>query len=143
MIKYFDDKNKNIVNKELFSKIAEEKAKEFGKVYFKKLRNDRNKKIFNSKSQIRKFYDDVLRNKIIIENLAYNNPDEEFRRRLPYIKMLKAKAYYAFEREKITLAFKEFIEENVDIVEDMKDFEVFCNFFEAIVAFSAMYVQRD
>ena len=154
MVKYFEDKSKGIVNEELFSSIAEKIAKEFGEIYERREGRGRPRKLSNTKSQIRKFYDEVLRNKIMIESVSSSREqkegveyekrlNEEFKKRLPYIKMLKAKAAYVFEREKITPAFKNFIEENVDSISDWEDFKVFCDFFEAVVAYSAVYVKKN
>ncbi len=159
MIKYFKDKSKGIVNEELFSNVAEKVAKEFGQTESKSLGKDRRgkekiKSLSNSKSQIRKFYDEVLRNKVIIESMSSSQDsgskeeyetivEREFKKRLPYIKMLKAKVTYAYEREKITSNFKKFIEENIDSIGDWEDFKVFCDFFEAVVAYSAAYVKKD
>ncbi len=158
MVKYFKDKSKGIVNEELFSSVAEEIAKKFGQSEKKSLGKDRKgkektKNLSNSKSQIRKFYDEVLRNKVIIESMSSSQDssreeyeiivEREFRKRLPYIKMLKAKVTYAYVREKITSDFKKFIEENIDSIRDWEDFKVFCDFFEAVVAYSAAYVKKD
>ena len=136
-MKYFVDDAKEKVDPTLFDEKAESTAKKFGEAYFKGKRS-----INNSKSQIRKFYDEVLRNKTIIENTIYSQ-DEEFKRRLPYIKMLKAKAAYAREREKITPSFKDFIDQNIDSIMDWNDFKVFCDFFESVVAYSAVYVKKN
>ncbi len=158
MVKYFKDKSKGIVNEELFSSVAEEIARKFGQPEKKSLGKDRRgkekiKNLSNSKSQIRKFYDEVLRNKVIIESISSSQDssreeyeiiiEREFRKRLPYIKMLKAKVTYAYVREKITSDFRRFIEENIDSISDWEDFKVFCDFFEAVVAYSAAYVKKD
>jgi len=82
-------------------------------------------------NQIRKFYDEVMRLKSDYEK------ENNFRKILPYFKMLKAKANVAFERGNINKNFKKFIEKNVDNVgSDEKKFKVFCTFFEAVVAYS-------
>ena len=82
-------------------------------------------------NQIRKFYDEVLRLKNDYEKA--NN----FRKVLPYFKMLKAKANVAYERGNINRNFKIFIEKNVDYVgDDEERFKIFCTFFEAVVAYS-------
>ena len=89
-----------------------------------------------SSTQIRKFYEQVLNLKQKLDN------GEDFRKILPYFKMLKAKANVAYQRDVINTNFKIFIEKNVDYVakgnlEDMKKkFKVFCTFFEAVVAYA-------
>ena len=100
-------------------------------------RNKRRVKKNLSYSQIRKFYDEVLNFKAMLDN------GKSFREILPYFKMLKAKANVAFERDVINCNFKEFIDKNVDYVtkpknieEKEKRFNVFVTFFEAVVAYS-------
>ncbi|HDD35832.1 MAG TPA: type III-A CRISPR-associated protein Csm2 [Candidatus Desulfofervidus auxilii] len=84
--------------------------------------------------QLRKFYNQILAIKQRIENKE--NKDEEFKRQLPYIKMLKAQAAYARARKHVTDNFKLFMEKQIDVVDDKKDFDAFCELFEAIVAFA-------
>ena len=99
--------------------------------------NQRETKKNLSSTQIRKFYEEVLNLKQKLDN------GEDFRKILPYFKMLKAKANVAYQRDVINTNFKTFIEENVDYVtkgenlEEMKKkFKVFCTFFEAVVAYA-------
>jgi len=117
------------------------KNKDTGKIEFKCKENNqwkencpvKNRKVKSklTYTQIRKFYDEVLRLKSDYEK---NN---NFRRVLPYFRMLKAKANVAFERGNINKNFKTFIEKNVDYVGDNKErFKIFCTFFEAVVAYS-------
>ncbi len=99
-------------------------------------KNQRKIKKKLSSTQIRKFYEEVLNLKQRVDN------GEDFRKILPYFKMLKAKANVAYERDVINTNFKTFIEKNVDYVtkgnlEEMKKkFKVFCTFFEAVVAYA-------
>lgn len=84
-----------------------------------------------SSTQIRKFYEEVLNLKERVDN------GEDFRKILPYFKMLKAKANVAYQRDVINTNFKSFIEKNVDYVGDNEErFKIFCTFFEAVVAYS-------
>jgi len=84
-----------------------------------------------SSTQIRKFYEEVLNLKAQVEN------GKEFRKILPYFKMLKAKANVAYQRDVINTNFKTFIEKNVDYVGSDEDrFKIFCTLFEAVVAYA-------
>lgn len=128
-IQFWENKQNNIVNSNLFSSVAEEYAK---KIHEEGIKNGKPK--YNKPSQIRKFYDEVLRIKALLEK----SPDK-FKELLPYIKMLKAKAMYALGRDLITKDFKKFIDECIDQVKDLKDFEVFATFFEAFMAYYKFY----
>lgn len=125
-IVFWSDKDAEIVNSELFSSVADawaKKIKEAGKT-------DRDK---NKISQIRKFYDEVLL-------FAGRIKDEvQFKKMLPYIKMLNAKAAYADGRNHITKEFKEFIQKCISLVDTKKDFDVFVKFFEAFMGFYRYY----
>ena len=84
-----------------------------------------------SSTQIRKFYEEVLNLKAQVEN------GKEFRKILPYFRMLKAKANVAYQRDVINTNFKTFIEKNVDYVGSDEDrFKIFCTLFEAVVAYA-------
>ncbi len=88
----------------------------------------------NKRSQLRKFYDEVL--------LFYNRiqgDKEKFEQTLPYIKLLRAKVYYARGRDHITDKFKDFIESCIDQIHTWEDFVVFKNFFEAFMGFYRYY----
>ncbi len=143
-MRYFEDENREFVRKELFTKEAENWAKQLGESEEYNAggyRNSRTKTRNNSKSQIRKFFDETLRYKTLIENSSDVN--EEFKKRLPYINMIISKAAYSVGRDKITKEFKEFIEDNLKSVKDFKDFKVFCQLFEAVVAYANQYVKKD
>jgi len=88
-----------------------------------------------SLNQVRKFYNEFLNYKIIIDNSENNQ--EIFKKQLPYIRMLKAKANVAYQRGHINTNFKMFIEGNIDYIkDDMDKFNIFVTFFEAVVAYS-------
>lgn len=120
----FSDYAKDVVD--CFIKKATKKDKRFNK---RKNREEVFKKI--TSSQIRKFYEEVLNLKDQYEL------SKDFKKVLPYFKMLKAKAHIAYERDNINSNFKTFIEKNVDYVgDDEERFKVFCTLFEAVVAYS-------
>ncbi len=129
-VKYFKE---NHIKADLFSDEAERVVKCFISKSVNSDGRDRKgnprKKI--SSTQIRKFYEEVLNLKAMVEN------GKDFREVLPYFKMLKAKANVAYQRDVINTNFKTFIERNVDYVNsDERKFKIFCTFFEAVVAYS-------
>jgi len=131
-VNYYDRDN---IKADLFSDEAEKVVKCFLKSNieqdYKQKRGKRQliKKL--SSTQIRKFYEEMLNLKAMIDN------GKRFREILPYFRMLKAKANVAYERDVINTNFKTFIERNVDYVGDSEDrFKIFCTFFEAVVAYA-------
>jgi len=123
-INYFEEDGN--IRSDLFCEVAENVAN-----YIKKGKG----KI--SSNQIRKFYDEVINLKEQLENKKGQVDDEKaFKMILPYFKMLKARAYYAYKRDNISTNFKTFIEKNVDYVDNENKFKIFCTFFEAVVAYS-------
>ncbi|ADU65768.1 CRISPR-associated protein, Csm2 family [Desulfurispirillum indicum S5] len=105
-----------------------------------KLFSDRAEETFKAMSgrnltftQLRRFYNQILSYR---EQIGADKPYEEL---LPYIAMVKAKAEYAYKRDKINDGFKRFIQSNIDQLCDSRkvdDFFIFCSLFEAVVAYS-------
>ncbi len=129
---YFLDKDKNIVKEDLFTSCADEIAKSF-----------KFDKPPMKSSQVRKFYDEILRRKMIIElETDEKKKKEAFLKQLPYIRMIISKAVYANNRKQPTVNnnFKKFIENNIGNIKEYKEFEVFCDLFEAVVAYSKKYL---
>jgi len=91
-------------------------------------------------SQVRKFYDEILKRKMIIE-LA-EDKKKAFIRQLPYIKMIISKATYGNSRKPKTVSnnFKRFLEDNIKNIKEYEEFKVFCDFFESVVAYSKQYL---
>jgi CRISPR-associated protein Csm2 len=88
-------------------------------------------------TQIRKFYDEVLRLKLKIESA--DNPDEKFKEILPYIKMLIPKVVYSKNKNTVNGAFENFIKNNIREIRRYKEFMVFCDLFECVVAYCKEY----
>jgi len=84
-------------------------------------------------AQLRRFYGDVK----TLEMRWQNSKDKAraFRDILPMIKLLKAKAAYANKRMLVPDSFKNWIWENVDMINEEKDFKAFLLYFEAVVGF--------
>ncbi|MBF0345883.1 MAG: type III-A CRISPR-associated protein Csm2 [Nitrospirae bacterium] len=131
-VSFWKDKDKTLINPDLFSGKADEIAK--------KLTSDRkeSRDKSNKSSQIRKFYDEV----IMFNRRVKDNPSE-FEKILPYLQMLNAKAAYAEGRELISSGFKEFIKKNITQVTEAKDLDVFASFFEAIMGYYKYYNPKN
>lgn len=123
---FWKDKKNKLVNPDLFSTFAENKAKEIA--------NDGPKNC-NKRSQIRKFYDEVLN---FSARMGKKDP-VEFEKMLPYIKMLNAKAAYAKGRGLISDSFKDFLATSLQQIQDQDDFEVFAGLFEAFMGYYRLY----
>lgn len=122
---FWKDKTKKFIKPDLFSTDAEDLAK--------KIAQD-GTKTCNKRTQIRKFYDEVINFSTIV-----GKDPLEFERMLPYLKMLNAKAAYAKSRELISDSFKDFLSSSLQQVNDIDDFEVFAGFFEAFMGYYRFY----
>lgn len=134
-IKYYNEKSEVMVD--LFSEKAEEIVNEIKK----EAPTCNNKYVKNRITQLRRFYNDILtmRNKIEYSK----DPDIEFKKQLPYIKMIAAKANYACQRDHITMFLNEFIKYNVlNLVKTNQDYNIFCTLFESIIAYSTGTLQK-
>ena len=132
-IKYYDGKGGVEVN--LFSVEAEKIVHEIAKPA-PNCNDKSTKNIKNSITQLRRFYNDIL---TIKNKIDYSkDPELEFQKELPYIKMIAAKANYACQREHITMFLNEFIKHNVlNLINTKDDYYVFCTLFESIIAYSS------
>ncbi len=131
-ITFWQNKEKELINPELFSSVAQEIAQ--------KVANDDSG--INAPAQIRKFYDEVLRYDSLIKN------DEDFQKLFPFIKMINAKVAYSKARKSmgknlISEQFKEFLTSSINAVRDRKDFKVFVNLFEAFMGFYKYEYQKN
>lgn len=125
---FWKNKEKGILKTELFSKIAEEKAK--------MVHEDTHSFKENKSSQLRKFFDEVIGYKTQL----ISNPSEEiFEQKLPYIKMLHAKLAYSKARDLISDRCYQLFKGLIQEISDRKDFIAFADFFEAFIAFYKQY----
>ncbi len=132
-VKLWKDKKNGEIDPGLLDTTAEEFAK---KINLERINSGR--KEINKSTQIRKFFDEVIR----FKGLLQTNP-EQFNELLPYIKMLNAKAAYAAGRDLIGSDFKSFLSEGIGQVNDRNDFELFCSFFEAFLGFYKYYSTKE
>lgn len=129
-IQFWQDKDKKKIDPRLYSDRAEELVKTMKKDF------DVNKKV-NKRTQVRKFYDEVMRLHMEARNLDMSQPEkrEQWEILLPMIHMLSAKAAYAKGRELVSDNFRNFIKTSVEQIEDPGDLALFANFFEAFMGF--------
>ncbi|MDD7473252.1 MAG: type III-A CRISPR-associated protein Csm2 [Bdellovibrionota bacterium] len=132
-INFYKDSAKKLVDPCLFSEIAMTHAK--------KIFDDGNSTTIkgdNKPSQIRKFYDELVRYNDIVK-VDKNKFDEC----LPLVHMLIPKVAYAHGRKTVTQSFVEFIGNLVKSINDAKDLSVATQFFESFVAFYKFYKPKD
>lgn len=128
-IEYFKD---GAVNPDLVTKYAEEYANKFVPPKDPNFKAKQTDKAVTS-AQLRRFYGDVKKLEMRLKNSS--DKDTAFLEILPLIKLLKAKAAYARKRELVNESFKNWINDNVDLINDRKEFAAFLLYFEAVVGF--------
>jgi len=116
-MKFYTDKGS--INPKLFSDDAEKMAKQ---IY------DSGQRKNNKRTQIRKFYDEVVRLNTLTKSESWDNV-------LPYVNMLIAKSAYAEGRGHVTADFTNFLKESIGQVKKPADMAVFANAFEAFMGF--------
>lgn len=126
-IQFWKDRESRTIEPGLFSEQAEGLARELAK--------DANQsRDVNKRTQLRKFYDEVLRLNTEARRAEGNWDDI-----LPLVNMVVAKAAYAKGRSKVSDGFLGFIRDSVKQVQDADDLNVFANFFEAFMGFYRLH----
>lgn len=134
-IAFYKDKTWGIIEPKLFSDIAEQTAADIAKSGQTQTRDGKVRLDHNKRTQIRKFYDEVIR----LNGSVKSNPDD-WDVVLPYINMLIAKAAYANGRNKlVTDDFVDLLKDCVAQVQRPSDLDVFANFFESFMGFYRKY----
>lgn len=131
-VKLWQDKAQEKIDPSLFSETAEKLAQQINE----ERQSSRDK--LNKSTQIRKFFDEVVR----FQGMVQTDP-ASFENLLPYIKMLNAKAAYAAGRDLIGPKFNGFLSNSLKQVQNQKDFELFCSFFEAFLGFYKYYSEKE
>lgn len=95
----------------------------------------------NKSSQIRRFYDELLRWEANIRNQPEGVREQAFNQALPFIRMINARAAYAAGRDndKAKLVddnFTKFLRAMLDRVTDYTSLRHACTLFEAVIGFS-------
>jgi len=128
-IKFWKDDKKEKIEPTLFSEQAEKLAKKLAEDN----KSSKGRKE-NKRTQIRKFYDEVLR-----LDMEAKNPERKWDDISPFVHMLVAKTAYAKGRELVSDDFFKFIELSVKQISEPKDLSVFANFFEALMGFYRLH----
>lgn len=132
---YYVDEAKETIRESLLTDRAKSWAVSF--INPKKPRDkwQRNPKL--TSAQLRKFHIEAKTLEERIKN--FDNPNEEFSKLRPLVKMLKSKVAYACPTtgrdRKVPEEFRKYIEEMVGNIEDWKDFKAFALCFESVVGF--------
>lgn len=127
-IEFWKNRDARLVDPRLYSVTAEELAASI------KHDNEASRGRNNKPSQLRKFYDEVVR----LNELAKKHREESDkwdRIIFPTLHMLVAKAAYAQGRDLVSEGFRDFIKQGVSQVETPEDLGVFTSVFEAFLGF--------
>ena len=124
-IALWKDKDSKVINPVLFSDVAEKLAKDIA---------GQGSRRINKGTQIRRFYDEVLR----LSDRTKTNPDE-WDNVIPYVNMLIAKAAYAHGRGLVSDGFVDFMRKGISQIEKKEDLTVFATFFEAFMGYYKSY----
>ncbi|MBP8980673.1 MAG: type III-A CRISPR-associated protein Csm2 [Syntrophobacterales bacterium] len=134
-VTFYRDRQRKIINPKLFSEIAETKAREIAEAGQGARGGGRPRLERNKRTQLRKFYDEVIR---LNGDIKSKPTDWDYV--LPYVNMLIAKAVYAQGRNTlVTSEFVNMLKECIDQVEQPGDLDVFANFFEAFMGYYKQY----
>ena len=130
---FWKDREKQLIDPQLFSKTAENLAKEIAE-------DSRNIRNSNKRTQIRKFYDEIVR----LTMLSKTRPKEKWGQLLPLVHMITAKAAYANGRNNlISNNFMRFLKDSIDQIQEPEDLNVFSNFFEAFMGFYRLHGPKN
>ncbi|MDI6796736.1 MAG: type III-A CRISPR-associated protein Csm2 [Desulfatibacillaceae bacterium] len=124
-ITLWKDKSNKLVDPFLFSQTAEKFAEQMYRELDKKC---------NKRTQLRKFYDEVLN----FRDRVQKKP-EDWPAILPLVQMIIAKAVYAKGRNLVSDGFVNFVRSGIKQIEEPEDLDVFATFFEAFMAFYRIY----
>lgn len=125
MITLWKNSEQKILDPLLFSKIADELAKQVGEEGGEKN---------NKGSQLRKFFDEILR----LDSLAQAQ-DADWNLILPRVHMVVAKVAYAKGRKLVTDSFVNLMRDGINQINTKEDLRVFTSFLEAFMGFYKMY----
>lgn len=127
---FWEDQEKGILKPNLFSVTA--------KIATEVVHNEGEATKINSPTQIRKFYDEVIRYK----TQCLTKDEDFFKQKLPYIKMINAKLSYSKARGHIGPECCKLFSDLIGSVKNKKEFLVFADFFEAFIAYYRQYENK-
>lgn len=132
---FYQDAAKENIREELLTSKAKEWAESFISPKQPKERWQRNPKL--TSAQLRRFHGEAKTLEERVRNLT--DPELDFQKLRPIIKMLKSKVAYACpitgSDRKVPEEFRRYIDEMVDNIEDVVDFKAFALCFESVVGF--------
>ncbi|MBN2717699.1 MAG: type III-A CRISPR-associated protein Csm2 [Deltaproteobacteria bacterium] len=131
--KLWKDKEKGQLDPVLFSQVADQWASKIDKDG----RDDRGYEKRNASSQLRRFFDEVVR----LNSLAQQS-DSAWDTVFPQVHMLVAKAAYAQGRTLISDSFVKLLKDSIFQVETKSDLKVMVNFFESFMGFYKTYRKK-
>lgn len=132
---FYTDESKENIKESLLTGDAKSWAESFIKPERPNDRKQKNPKL--NSTQLRKFHIEAKTLEEKIKNK--DNPDKEFLKLRPIVKMLKSKVAYACpmtgRNRKVPVEFRNYIEEMVDNIDDYSDFKAFALCFESVVGY--------
>lgn len=136
---FFDEEGN--IRSDLLDKEARESAEAFVPMFKDKWGNQKPSRDAIKNSQLRRFFGEFksLKNKLDQQG----EPEKNFGAIKPLVKMAKAKVAYAKARKVVPQAFADWLQSNVDNIEDDKDFKAFLLHFEAIIGFCYALNPKD
>lgn len=127
-IELWKDRENRTIDPVLFS----DKAESLAKLLADDCKNIKGRP--NKTSQVRKFYDEVVR-----LNMAAKNKDAKWESIHPMVNMVIAKTAYAKGRNLISDNFLNFIQSSIKQIKAPEDLAVFTNLFEAFYGFYKLH----
>ncbi len=138
-LEFFEIKDsKKVLKQDLFTSIAENKAKSLARNYYE------SKEKRNNPTQIRRFFDEIVtfsnRCELLMKNTDADKKTLVFQQQLPLIKMLIPKVRYAYARELVSEDFVDLMADSINNIKEPEDIKVFSSFFEAIIGHFKYYI---
>ena len=135
IIQLWLDKETKALDPALFFQTAEQLAHDIHRedlkiIYNKRKQKNEEKEDKNKSTQLRRFFDELVR-----LNIQAQNKEEDWGMIKPRVHMIVAKAAYAKGRDLVTNKFVEIVRDGVSQVETREDLQVFTNFFESFMGF--------
>jgi CRISPR type III-A-associated protein Csm2 len=132
---YEESEGRRIIKEALLTDKAKSWAESFINPKPPKERWHRNPKL--TSAQLRKFHIEAKTLEERVKNL--DDPEKDFLKIRPLIKMLKSKVAYACPitggERKVPEEFRKYIEEMIDNINELEDFKAFALCFESVVGF--------
>lgn len=143
-IQFWEDREKKLISRLLLSEEAEKLARRIAEDHILAKKNKKNTNT-NTRTQIRKFYDEVIRLKMESDNLDNKNGEEiqKWNSILALVNMMVAKAAYAKGRDLVSDNFLNFIRNSVKEIREKEDLKLFATFFEAFMGFYTLHGPKN